>query len=62
MGDTSLPVTGEIDPFVVLGVLLLERCESWSVYAVEYPILTDQFIPLALTANVLLVGALMRMT
>ena len=62
MGNTSLPVAGELDPFVVLGVLLLKCCRSPLVCVIECRILTYQSIPLALTANVLLVGALMRMT
>jgi hypothetical protein len=28
VGDTSLPVTGKLDPFVVLGVLLLPCCRK----------------------------------
>ena len=62
MGSTSLPVTGKLDPFVVLGVLLLECCESPLVGVTHQKLLADCSIPLALTANVLLVGAPMRMT
>lgn len=36
MGDTSLPVAGELDPFVVLGVLLLECYEGLSAFVVDY--------------------------
>ena len=62
MDGTSLPVARELDPFVVLGVLLLECCSYWLACASWSNVLQDHFIPLALTANVLLVGALMRMT
>lgn len=60
MIHTGLPVTGKLDPFVVLGVLLLECCQSWLATAISRHGIPNPLIPLALTANVLLVGALMR--